>query len=158
MHPRAIEFRNRAEAETGFTPRVQELPEGTHTAADAAEAVGCGLDQIAKSMVMDAGGDLVIVLTSGPRRVDETALADILGVDPEAVAPADPDRVKAVLGWSIGGVPPFGHETPVRSYIDPALLDHDEVWAGGGTPSAVFPIDPAQLQALADAEPVDVFA
>ncbi|MFP4590136.1 MAG: YbaK/EbsC family protein [Halobacteriales archaeon] len=157
MHPRATEFRARARTEVDFEPAVRELPEGTHTAADAAGAIGCELGQIVKSMVMDVDGELVIALTSGPNRVDEAALAERVGVGPDAVAPADPDHVKATLGWSIGGVPPFAHDHPVETLIDPDLLEHDEVWAGAGTPSAVFPIDPQTLREITGAELADVF-
>lgn len=157
MHPRVKEFREKFEELTGDSPRIEELPEGTHTASDAAEAVGCDLEQISKSMVMATAGDLVLVLTSGPKQVDESALAAALGVDPETVSPADPDQVKAELGWSIGGIPPCCHETEIKTFIDPTLLDHDEVWTGGGTPSAVFPIDPTQLKSLTDATVADVF-
>ncbi|MFW6448268.1 MAG: YbaK/EbsC family protein [Halobacteriota archaeon] len=157
MHPRASEFEARARAEVGFEPAVEELPEGTHTAADAAAAIGCELAQIVKSMAMDVDGELVLVLTSGPNRVDEAALAERAGVDPDAVGPADPDHVKATLGWSIGGVPPFAHDAPVEAIIDPDLLDHDEVWAGAGTPAAVFSIDPQTLRDLTGAEVADVF-
>lgn len=157
MHARVNEFRSRFEALTNEAPRIEELPEGTHTASDAAKAVGCQLEQIAKSMVMDVDGELVLVLTSGPNRVDESALAHERGIDPDTVSPADLDLVKTQLGWSIGGIPPVCHDTTVETYIDPSLLEHEEVWAGGGTPQAVFAIDPTRLQELTDAESVDVF-
>lgn len=157
MHARAIEFKERAQSEVGYEPAVEELPEGTRSAADAATAIGCELAQIAKSMAMDVDGELVIALTSGSNRVDEIALAERLGVDPGSVGPADPDQVKTRLGWSIGGIPPFGHDRAVETLLDPDLLEHDEVWAGAGTPSAVFPIDPETLGRLTDAETVDAF-
>lgn len=155
MHERSRDLERRTRAELGLAIDIHELPEGTRTAADAAEAVGCDLGQIAKSMVMRADDELILVLTSGPHRVDEGALAEHLGVD--EVEPADPDAVKATLGWSIGGVPPFAHDAPVDTYIDPSLLEHDEVWAGGGTPYAVFPIDPETLKMHAKAEAIEAF-
>lgn len=158
MHPRAEEFRTRAHDEVGFEPAITELPEGTHTAADAAAAIGCDLEQIVKSLIMEVGDDLVLVLTGGPNRVDESRLATEFGVDPNEVGPADPDRVKDRLGWSIGGVPPFAHDRSIATLIDRDLLDHDEVWAGGGTPSVVFPIDPERLRALTDATEAAVFS
>ena len=157
MHPRAIEFGDRCQLEFDFKPTVEELPEGTRTAADAADAIGCQLKQIVKSMVMDVGDRLILVLTSGPARIDEHALADHLGIDAVDVSPADPDIVSNRLGWSIGGVPPFAHDEPVETLIDPVLLDQDEVWAGAGTPYAVFPIDPTRLQELTGATTVNVF-
>ncbi len=155
MHDRSEEFSHLARGVAGFEPDILELPEGTHTAADAAAAVDCDLEQISKSMVMQAGDDLVLVLTSGPHRVDEAALGERLGV--ERVSPADPADVKETLGWSIGGVPPFAHDTAIETYIDPTLLEHDEVWSGAGTPYAVFPIDPQELKRLAGAEEIDAF-
>lgn len=157
MHPRAIEFRERSSRSIGFDPEIEELPSGTHTAADAAEAIGCSLEQIVKSLVMRVGDALVLVLTSGPNRVDESALAARFDVDPTAVEPADPDTVREIMGWSIGGVPPFAHDTDVPIVIDPDLLVHDEVWAGAGTPSAVFAIGPDTLVALTRAEEGAVF-
>ncbi len=157
MHPRAAEFRDRVIEELGVDLEVHELPEGTRTAQDAADAAGCRLSQISKSMVMDVDDELVLVLTSGPNRVDEEALAEALGVEADTVAPASPDSVKETLGWSIGGVPPFVHDTAVETYIDPDLLEHKEVWSGAGTPKAVFPIDPASLKELTSATVIEVF-
>lgn len=156
MHPRAAEFSKRAADEYDVTVEVHEFPEGTETAADTADAVGCDVAQIAKSIVMtvdrEAGdADLVVVLTSGDHRVDETALADEL--DADSVASASPSQVRETLGWSIGGVPPFCHETPVETLFDQTLAEYDEVWCAAGTPEAVWPIDPDRLQELADARP-----
>lgn len=155
MHPRVAEFREMATDSMGAPPRIHELPEETHTAADAAAAIGCDIEQIVKSLVMDAGGDIILVLTSGSKRVEEETLSTKLGVD--GVEPASPDTVKEVLGWSIGGVPPFGHDSSIQTFIDPALLEHEEVWAGAGTPFAVFSIDPHELKTLAEAEEIDAF-
>jgi prolyl-tRNA editing enzyme YbaK/EbsC (Cys-tRNA(Pro) deacylase) len=88
--------------------------------------------------------------------VSESKLADALGVPADAVGMADADRVKSVLGWSIGGVPPICHDTSVPVYMDETLLDHEEVWAAAGTPEAVFPVSPGRVRDLADATPVDV--
>lgn len=158
MHERASEFQRRAETSVGFAPDIEELPEGTHTAADAASAIGIQLEQIVKSMVMVGGTDLVLVLTSGPHAVDEAKLATELDVPVETVGPADADRVKTELGWSIGGVPPFAHDRTLPAYFDETLLAFDEVWAGAGTPTTVFPIDPETLLEVTDATVADVFA
>jgi len=105
MHPRAEEFERRARAEHGIEIDVHEFPEGTKTAADAAEAVGCSVEEIASGIVLSADGDLVVSVTSGANRVDTAKIADLLGVDGPAVSMADAEDVKATLGWSIGGVP-----------------------------------------------------
>jgi len=155
MHPRAEEFADLARDQYGFEVDVHEFPEGTRTATDAAEAIGCAVAQIASGIVLDADG-LVVVVTSGANRVSESRLADVRDVPADAVGMADADDVKEALGWSIGGVPPFCHETAVPTYLDETLLDHDTVWAAAGTPEAVFPISPTRLQEFAGAEAVDV--
>ncbi|WP_135822447.1 YbaK/EbsC family protein [Halostella litorea] len=156
MHPSAEAFAERARDEHGLSVDVTEFPEGTKTAADAADAVGCDVAQIVKSIVMSADGDHVVALTSGANRVSERRLADHFEVAADAVEPASPGAVKEALGWSIGGVPPVCHDRDVPVVFDPTLADHDTVWAAAGTPEAVFPADPEQLLATADATVVDV--
>ncbi len=156
MHPRAEEFSKRARERYGFDPEVEEFPEGTKTAAEAAEAVGCDVAQIASSLAFDVDGDLVVSVTSGANRVSEAALGAQFDASTDDVSMADVDRIRETLGWSIGGVPPFCHETAVPVLIDETLLEFDTVWAAAGTPEAVFPIGPAELRAYADAEPADV--
>ena len=151
MHPRAEEFRKRADGEHGFEVDVHEFPEGTKTAADAAEAVGCDVEQIASGIVLSADGGLVVVVTSGANRVDTSRVAVLLGVDDAAVSMGDADEIKTTLGWSIGGVPPFCHEADVPVFMDETLTRHGEVWAAAGTPEAVFPIDPERLRELSEA-------
>ncbi|MFB6095627.1 MAG: YbaK/EbsC family protein, partial [Halodesulfurarchaeum sp.] len=128
--------------------------EGTKTAADAAEAIGCEVAQIASSIVMVADGDVIVVVTSGANRIDEARIADHLGAN--QVRMAEPEEARGGTGWSIGGVPPIAHETEVPVLFDRTLLDHEEVWAAAGTPSAVWPVDPEELVDLADAEVVSV--
>jgi len=132
-----------AGAAKGLTVEVEEFPDGTRTAADAAAAVGCKVDQIVKSMIFDAAGEVVLALTSGAHQVDGAALAALAGVD--ACSRADPDQVRAVTGYAIGGVAPIGHTTPVRTWIDPHLLTFDRIWAAAGTPRHVFAVDPQSL-------------
>ncbi|ELY38497.1 YbaK/EbsC family protein [Natronorubrum tibetense] len=156
MHPRATAFAERARDEYEFDPEVEEFPEGTKTAADAAEAVGCDVAQIASSLVFDVDGSLVVSVTSGANRVDEAALGDAFDVRGDAVSMADAGEIKDELGWSIGGVPPFCHDRSVPVVVDETLLEHETVWAAAGTPEAVFPIDPDELRRLADAEPTIV--
>ena len=156
MHPRAVEFAEQVRSEYGFDPDVEEFPEGTKTAADAAEAVGCDVAQIASSLAFAVDGELVVVVTSGANRVSEAALGEHFDVSSDAVGMADADRIKETLGWSIGGVPPFAHASAVPVVMDESLLDHETVWAAAGTPTAVFPIDPETLCEFADAEPIPV--
>ncbi|SFG03729.1 Cys-tRNA(Pro) deacylase, prolyl-tRNA editing enzyme YbaK/EbsC [Halopelagius inordinatus] len=156
MHQRAETFVGEAADRYGFDVTVTEFPEGTKTAADAADAVGCSVGQIASSLVFDCGGELVVVVTSGANRVSEAKLATHLGVEAGDVSMADPGRIRDVVGWSIGGVPPFCHETDLRVLFDASLADYDTVWAAAGTPTSMFPIDPAKLRRLSDATSADV--
>lgn len=156
MHPRAREFSELAVAEYGFEVDVYEFPEGTKTAADAADAIGCSVAQIASSIVLSADGALVVVVTSGANRVDLTKVASILDVPAKSVEMADAGPIRETIGWSIGGVPPFCHETDVPVFIDETLLEHDELWAAAGTPEAVFPIPPERLRRISGGEPADV--
>jgi len=154
MHPRAEEFADRAAEQFGIDIDVHEFDEGTKTAADAAEVVGCDVAQIASSLVFVAGGEPVVVVTSGANRVDEARLAAELGV--ETVEMADPEAVREATGYGIGGVPPFCHDRTLRVLVDETLLDHTEVWAAAGTPQTVFPIAPDRLVDLAEGTPAAV--
>lgn len=155
MHPTAKKFRDKVGDEFDLKIELKEFQKGTKTAKDAADAVGCEVDQIAKSIVMQAGDELVVVVTSGVNRVDEEKLAGRLGVSPGEVEPANPDRVKDELGWGIGGVPPFAHQSDPPVFLDTHLTDFGTIWAAAGTPSAVFPIEPEELRKLAEAEVID---
>lgn len=121
---------------------VRRFPEGTRTAADAARAIGCSVDQIVKSLVFVAAGEPLIVLMSGRNRVDAHKLGACAG---EPVVKADAARAREATGFSIGGVPPFGHRTRMPVYIDADLLEYEVVWCAAGRPDAVFPIQPAEL-------------
>jgi len=154
MHERAAEFVERAREEYGVDVAVHEFDEGTKTAADAAEAVGCDVAQIASSIVVVADGEPVVVVTSGANRVDLPRVA--VYRDASDARMAEADEVKEATGWSIGGVPPICHATDVPVLLDETLLAHDEVWAAAGTPTAVWPVDPERLRDLADAAAVDV--
>lgn len=148
MHPRTESFRDRAREEFGFAVEVHEFAEGTKTAADAAAAIGCDIAQIASSIAIATDEGLTVVVTSGAHRVDMDAVADRLGV--EWAEMADPDTVKETLGWGIGGVPPFCHDAEVPVLVDETLHEHEEVWAAAGTPAAVFPIGPDELERHAE--------
>ena len=138
-----------AAAEHGLILEIVEYPDGTRTAVDAAAAVGCEVGQIVKSLIFGFGDGLVLALTSGSNRVDADALASLAGGG--ECTRADADAVRAVTGYAIGGVPPFGHDNAVPAFLDPDLLDHDVVWAAAGTPRHVFPIEPAVLLDLTGA-------
>lgn len=140
-------------ADSGIGLAVKEFPEGTRTAIDAARAVGCEVGQIVKSLVFVAGGSPVVVLVSGANRLDERRLALVAG---ESVTKADAETARAATGYSIGGVPPFGHATDVRVFMDRDLLDHPIVWAAAGRPDSVFEITPERLQELSHAVVVDL--
>lgn len=156
MHPATERFIECAEAEYDLAVAPEVFPDGTKTAADAAAAVSCQVDQIVKSIVL-VGDDTTpfLALTSGANRVDESAAGDRLGFN--SVRSATPTEVKDVTGWAIGGVPPVCHDTDLQTLFDPTFGAYDRVWAAAGTPRSVFTIDPARLRALADATTVPVF-
>ena len=156
MHPRAEEFAERAREEYDFEVEVHEFPEGTKTAADAAEAIGCDVAEIASSIVFEVEGEPVVVVTSGANRVSEAKLAAAMDVPDEAVSIANAEAIKAALGWSIGGVPPFCHDAEVPVLLDETLATFETVWAAAGTPEAVFPISPDEIREFAGARPADV--
>jgi len=121
----------------GIEARAVELPQSTRTAAEAAQAVGCEVGQIAKSLVFrDAGGEAVLVIASGTNRVNEKRLG---------LERASADFVRQKTGYAIGGIPPVGHAAPLRTFIDEDLLRFDRIWAAAGTPNAVFELLAADL-------------
>jgi prolyl-tRNA editing enzyme YbaK/EbsC (Cys-tRNA(Pro) deacylase) len=132
---------------------VKEFPEGTRTAVDAAQAVGCELGQIVKSLVFVAGGRPVVALVSGANRLDERRLAGVAG---EPVKKADAETARAATGFAIGGVPPFGHATQVPVFMDRDLLGYAQVWAAAGRPDSVFEISPERLRELSSATVADL--
>jgi prolyl-tRNA editing enzyme YbaK/EbsC (Cys-tRNA(Pro) deacylase) len=129
------------------------MAESTHTAQEAADAVGAPVQAIVKSLVFLADGQPLLVLASGPNRVNTQALGLRLGL---TLDKADADSVKQVTGYSIGGVPPFGHRQPIRTVMDEDFLALEVLWAAAGSSQAVFPISPDQLRELARAEVVSV--
>ena len=141
--------------ELGLDVEVREFPVGTHTAQEAADAIGCPVAAIVKSLVFTLDGDAILVLVSGANRVDVDALGGRLG---GALGKADARLVKEATGFSIGAVPPLGHSTALRTVIDEDLLALDVAWAAAGSSSSVFPIDPRRLAELAGGEVVRVTA
>ena len=142
--PKSVRRVQQALAAAGITTQVVELPQSTRTATDAAAAIGCRVEQIAKSLIFRCtGSDLpVLVIASGINRVDERLVSSHLNAD---IAKADADFVRTATGFAIGGVPPLGHISPLRTLIDEDLLKLDTIWTAAGTPHAVFPLDPQQL-------------
>ncbi len=139
----------------GLVDRVVELPESTRTAADAARAVGCDVRQIVKSLVFrtQGSGHPVLVLASGAHRVDEEWLTRYVG---EPLLRADPEFVRSVSGFAIGGVPPVGHPNPLRAFIDYDLLELREVWGAAGHPNAIFRLSSSELLRITQGRPVPV--
>jgi prolyl-tRNA editing enzyme YbaK/EbsC (Cys-tRNA(Pro) deacylase) len=144
-------------ASFGINARVIELPASARTAPEAAKAVGCRVEQIAKSLVFRGltSGRPVLVVTSGANRVDEERLAALLG---EPVRQAEPDFVRERTGFSIGGVPPVGHFQGIETFLDEDLFRLEEIWAAAGTPNAVFKIRFADLVAIAGGRVVAIAA
>lgn len=138
-----------AAAELGIVVDAVTYPEGTRTAADAAAAIGCELAQICKSLLVMANGEPMLALTAGHNRIDLDALAAIVGAP---VRMANADEARDASGYAIGGTPPFGHPAPIPTLIDPALLDHDVVYAAGGTPDRCFPIGSRRLLEVTGAD------
>ncbi|MGA1111628.1 MAG: YbaK/EbsC family protein [Ilumatobacteraceae bacterium] len=127
----------------GLTITTRRFPEGTKTAQDAANAIGVAVGQIVKSLVFAVDGEIVMAYVSGANQLDEKKLAAASGG--AKCARVDADAVREATGFPIGGVPPFGHTTKLSIFIDPDLLQYDEVWAAAGTWNDVFPIAPDDL-------------
>ena len=129
----------------GVTCRVRELEVSARTAAEAAEAVGCQVGQIVKSLIFrgKSSGNPILALASGKNRVDEKLMEAACG---EPVGKADAAFVRERTGFAIGGIPPLGHTTPLVPYLDADLLQYGTVWAAAGTPNAVFEVDPKALR------------
>lgn len=152
-HPSISAFRAEL-ARRGGTGRIVVLPETVHTAVLAAAALGCEVGAIANSLLFEADGEPVLLLTSGAHRVDTELVAGSLGVD--RLRRAGPEFVRRHSGQVIGGVSPFGHPRPVPTWIDPWLARHEVVWAAAGHPAAVFSTSHPELVALTGATPLDM--
>lgn len=134
----------------GFVPEIKEFEIPTRTAEEAAAACGATVGEIVKSLVFKGkkSGKPLMFLVSGVNRVDQKGVAERIG---EPLDRPDGQFVRDLTGFAIGGIPPFGHDTPLTSYIDEDLLAFASVWAAAGSPNSVFPITPAELQRLAKA-------
>ena len=144
MHP-SIQKVNQAAQELGLVIEGKEFNQTTRTADDAAEAIGCEVCQIVKSLCFSVDNQPLMALVSGANQLDERKLAELCGVGRKKVKRASAGMVKEATGFSIGGVPPFGHLTPMTVFVDEDLLQFETVWAAAGTPFAVFAIGPEEL-------------
>lgn len=147
----------RALEEAGLEVEVLEMAEGTRTAADAAAAAGCEIDQIVKSIIFrgEADGRAVLFLTAGGNQVDAAKASALAG---EELGKADAALIREQTGFAIGGVAPIGHVSPIRAFFDPRLMDFDKIWAAAGTPRHVFAANPREIAQITGAEVSDFIA
>jgi prolyl-tRNA editing enzyme YbaK/EbsC (Cys-tRNA(Pro) deacylase) len=149
----AVEKVRAAIGEFGLTGEVIELAVEARTSQQAADALGVTVGQIAKSLVFTVNKNPLLVIASGANRVDEGKLGQLAG---GKIRRADPETVKQSTGYTIGGVPPFAHATPLPVYIDPDLLQYDLIYAAAGVPECVFPLTPAELVRATGGQVIDV--
>jgi prolyl-tRNA editing enzyme YbaK/EbsC (Cys-tRNA(Pro) deacylase) len=138
----------------GVAGQVRELPEPAPTAATAAVQLGCEVGAIANSLIFNADGSPLLVMTSGAHRVSESRVAELVGAS--AVGRADARSVREWTGQAIGGVAPVGHPAPIRTLVDMWLDKYDEVWAAAGHPHTVFPTSFAELIRITGGTPAEV--
>lgn len=159
MHPTAQSFAERVRERFGIDVTVREFEEETSTAAEAATAIGCDVEQVANSIALVVEGesaDVAVGIVSGAERVSLEKFAAVRDAAADDVRIASPSEVKETLGWSIGGVPPLGYETDVPVVVDQSLLAFDTIWGGAGTPSAMVALDPEMVTELNDATTADI--
>jgi prolyl-tRNA editing enzyme YbaK/EbsC (Cys-tRNA(Pro) deacylase) len=153
-HPTALRTQQLLH-DAGVDTQVVEFEQTTRTSAEAAAAIGCSVDEIAKSIVFraSASGRAIVVIASGGNRVSEAKVAAIVS---EPLARADADFVREATGYAIGGVAPIGHSKPVVLLLDEGLRRFQIIWAAGGTPFSVFPLAPDQLRRVTGANWSDI--
>ena len=139
----------------GLTCEVVQMQDTTRSAEDAALAVGCEVGQIVKSLVFEGkqSHQPVLVVTSGANRVNEKTIGQYLA---ESIKMANPEFVREMTGFAIGGVPPVGHRHSLKIFIDEDLLQYEKIWAAAGTPHAVFKLTPDELKKITSGEVVSV--
>ncbi|PVA08088.1 YbaK/EbsC family protein [Thalassorhabdomicrobium marinisediminis] len=144
-------------ADAGLKIEPLEMPGGTRTARDAAQAAGCHLDQIAKSIIFrgEQTGEAILFVTAGGHQVDAEKASTLAG---EPLGKVDATLIRSQTGFAIGGVSPVGHLSPIRAFWDPRLSQFDVVFAAAGTPRHIFPIAPDDLQRLSTAQTGDFTA
>lgn len=155
MHSSAQKVADAAR-ELGLDIEIVEFEQTTRSAQEAADTIGCDVAQIVKSLCFVVNGRSVICLVSGVNQLDERKLAALKGVGRKKIKRANADIVKATTGFSIGGVPPFGHATEMPIYIDEDLMQFDVVWAAAGTPFAVFAVKPGDLLQASNGKHVNI--
>ena len=137
----------------GYACEVIELEDSTRTAREAADAVGCTIGQIVKSLVFRAANQPILFLVSGKNRLDVQKVSQTLGFEIEL---ADADFTKEMTGYTIGGVPPAAHISAIDTYVDEDLLKYDEVWAAAGTPHSVFKLKSSDLLPLTNGKAISI--
>lgn len=139
----------------GIPLKVVEMPGSTRTAQEAADAIGCTVSQIAKSLIFmgKSSKQPVLIIASGTNRVNEKGIKEILG---EKLEKADAVFVLEHTGYAIGGIPPLGHKNPILTYIDQDLFQYEEIWAAAGTPNAVFQLTPKILAEITGGKVIQV--
>jgi Cys-tRNA(Pro) deacylase len=153
QHPNVTRVAEAARA-AGLVIETRRFPEGTKTAQDAATAIGVEVGQIVKSLVFGVDDEIVMALVSGSNQLDEKKLAAAAGG--AKCSRVDADAVRAATGFPIGGVPPFGHSTQLRVFVDPDLVQYDEVWAAAGTWNDNFGAAPADIVRVAGGVVIDL--
>jgi prolyl-tRNA editing enzyme YbaK/EbsC (Cys-tRNA(Pro) deacylase) len=153
LHPNAARVAT-ALARLGVAGTVRELPDRAATAVAAAELLGIEVGAVANSLVFDADGEPLLVMTSGAHRADVMVLAGAVGAS--SVRRASADFVRTATGQPIGGVAPVGHPTPLRTLVDVDLARYDVVWAAGGHPHYVFPTTYDELLRITAGEAAEV--
>ena len=146
VHPNVTRVVEAAKS-LGLTIEPRRFPDGTKTAADAAAAIGVDIGQIVKSLIFAVDGEVVLAYVSGANQLDEKKLAAAAGGS--KCSRVDADVVRETTGFPIGGVPPFGHTTHLRVFVDPDLMQYDEVWAAAGTWNDNFGAAPADIVRVA---------
>lgn len=155
LSPSAQRVQAALQAQGYETLQVLELPASTRTVPEAAQAIGCQIAQIVKSLVFKGKRSQrpILVIASGANRVDERRIEALIG---ESLGKADADFVRQQTGFAIGGVPPLGHTQPLVTFIDQDLLQYDRVWAAAGTPHAVFQLDPTDLARMTGGQVIQI--
>lgn len=139
----------------GFSCLVKELPDSTRTAAEAAQAIGCEIAQIAKSLIFidQTSGNPILIIASGINQVDTKKIEHKTGI---RLIKADGKFVKERVGFAIGGIPPVGHNEKIRTFLDPDLMKYESIWAAAGTPFAVFQLRSNEIQKMTNGEFIDL--
>lgn len=144
-----------AALQSGLSIEIQHMDDSTRTAREAADAIGCEVSQIVKSLIFRGERSLnpILLLVSGANHVDETKIAGIFG---EPIIRPDAKFVREVTGFAIGGIPPFGHANKMQTYLDRDLLKYETVFAAAGTPNTIFGMDPNQLAGATQGEIINM--